>query len=61
MSKYLEEELIDNFCLDMVPPVWAKVAYPSERSLGGWFNDLVQVLSLLALLSFLRRIRQSDR
>ena len=50
MSKYLEEELIDNFCFDMVPQTWAKVAYPSERSLGGWFNDLVQVLSLLALL-----------
>jgi hypothetical protein len=41
------EMLIDAFCHDIVPAQWLKVSHPSGRSLGGWFNDMVQRCDLL--------------
>ena len=41
------ELLIDAFCHDVVPAQWLKVSHPSGRTLGGWFNDMVQRCDLL--------------
>jgi hypothetical protein len=41
------EVLIDAFCHDTVPAQWSRVAYPSCRSLGGWFNDVIQRCDVL--------------
>merc|ERR1711976_203081 len=34
------DDLITSLFLDRVPPMWNKLARPTERSLAGWLNDL---------------------
>lgn len=42
------EDLQENLFMDVVPPSWEKLAYPSMLSLGGWFQDLTIRIGELA-------------
>lgn len=42
------EDLQENLFMDVVPPSWEKLAYPSMLSLGGWFQDLTVRIGELA-------------
>ena len=36
------EQLLAALFMDQVPATWVKVAYPSLKSLGLWFNDMLR-------------------
>lgn len=42
------EVLMDDLYRDRVPAAWAKLAYPSQRALGGWRDDLAHRIVQLA-------------
>lgn len=41
------EELMDSIFLNKVPASWAKLAFPSTRSLGSWLDNLKMRLDQL--------------
>jgi dynein heavy chain len=36
------EELANKLFINMQPPGWVKVAYPSLKSLTDWYDDLIK-------------------
>lgn len=36
------EELMNSIAAQKLPPSWVKIAWPSERSLGSWVDNLLE-------------------